>query len=551
MDFKRLFSVLSMVFILAAFAGAGIDLDDPLQTGQQSYVPTTPSYGSTYIEGNLYTSGGQILQNGKVSVAVGATVYSAYSDFQGYFRLELPFELPTMIVLQVEAQGYIPESQVYFTNNIGRGRYSFRLQPLTENVIIIDSKLHHLGDDLYSGIKNSQFQIPTEGTTYRTTFNQPFPVGQIERAVLRITVKGAESNNPVEINGVRVGYLRLNNALGNSGEWMVEVPVNALNTGLNTLTIGSHFENDFDDFEFSNVRLELFVRKVSTLPQIVVHEPADDSQIVSYQAQTPVTVRATVTAANNLSWVRVNGRTVGGLWGTSANISEVVYLQEGVNTITIEAQDVTGQITRKTIRVTVVGYPQTSMDTVELFSASYLSTHQNALRYLQNATTANSASIYYPMWGEQNYHESFLKKYLFLDPAKIELPSVFINGQTKVTNFTSSPFGYMGALRPQLRTSYTDTSTYTRISGRLIVEYVPSNFSRDLKVFVTLVERQPFSTYLEAREVFEYTISRSYSSSIRRLEIPVSFSTTRRTSYSYVVSIYDSSTKALLYSTIY
>ena len=39
MDFKRLFSVLSMVFILAAFAGAGIDLDDPLQTGQQSYVP--------------------------------------------------------------------------------------------------------------------------------------------------------------------------------------------------------------------------------------------------------------------------------------------------------------------------------------------------------------------------------------------------------------------------------------------------------------------------------------------------------------------------------
>lgn len=551
MDFKRLFSVLSMVFILAAFAGAGIDLDDPLQTGQQSYVPTTPSYGNTYIEGNLYTSGGQILQNGKVSVAVGATVYSAYSDFQGYFRLELPFELPTMIVLQVEAQGYIPESQVYFTNNIGRGRYSFRLQPLTENVIIIDSKLHHLGDDLYSGIKNSQFQIPTEGTTYRTTFNQPFPVGQIERAVLRITVKGAESNNPVEINGVRVGYLRLNNALGNSGEWMVEVPVNALNTGLNTLTIGSHFENDFDDFEFSNVRLELFVRKVSTPPQIVVHEPADDSQIVSYQAQTPVTVRATVTAANNLSWVRVNGRTVGGLWGTSANISEVVYLQEGVNTITIEAQDVTGQITRKTIRVTVVGYPQTSMDTVELFSASYLSTHQNALRYLQNATTANSASIYYPMWGEQNYHESFLKKYLFLDPAKIELPSVFINGQTKVTNFTSSPFGYMGALRPQLRTSYTDTSTYTRISGRLIVEYVPSNFSRDLKVFVTLVERQPFSTYLEAREVFEYTISRSYSSSIRRLEIPVSFSTTRRTSYSYVVSIYDSSTKALLYSTIY
>ena len=101
MDFKRLFSVLSMVFILAAFAGAGIDLDDPLQTGQQSYVPTTPSYGSTYIEGNLYTSGGQILQNGKVSVAVGATVYSAYSDFQGYFRLELPFELPTMKDLKI------------------------------------------------------------------------------------------------------------------------------------------------------------------------------------------------------------------------------------------------------------------------------------------------------------------------------------------------------------------------------------------------------------------------------------------------------------------
>ncbi|MDD2430547.1 MAG: hypothetical protein PHC96_02475 [Firmicutes bacterium] len=552
MNFKRLFLLFSILCTLTVFVeAAGIDLNDPLQTGQ-TYSPSVPTTGGSYIEGNLYTTSGDSLRNGKVFVSVGANLYVTYSDLEGYFRLNLPFgDLPTMLVLQVEAEGYVPESQVHYTDNLGRGRHSFKMMPLTENYIIIDPRLHHLGDDLYSGIKNSQFQMPTKGPKYETTFNLPIAVGQIERALLKITVKGAESNNPVQINGQRVGFLRLNNNFGNSGEWVVEVPTNVLRTGSNTLTISSQFENDYDDFEFSNVRLELFTKKVSNPPQITVHEPLDNSQIVSYQAQTPVTLKATVTANNNINWIRVNGKSISGFWGRTASINEVVYLQEGANTIAIEVQDISGQISRRNVNVTVVGYPQTSMNIAELFSVSYLNSHQNALRYLRDITTSNTTSIYYPMWGEENFHESFVSKYRFLDSDKIELPSIFSNGQTKITNFISTPSGYRGVTRPELRTTYTDTSIFNRVSGRLTVEYVPSNFTRDIKVFVTLAEAPFFQNYLEAKEVFEYTITRSYSSNIRILEIPVSFSTNRRANYSYVVSFFDSSSKALLYSTVY
>ena len=477
--------------------------------------------------------------------------YQAYSDFQGYFRLNLPLgEMPNMVILQVEAEGYIPENRVYYIDGLPQNNYSFQLAPVSNNYFLIDSRLHHLGDDLYTGIANSQFQLPTSGTRYQTNFDLPVAPGQIEKAILKVTVKGAESNNPVEINGKRVGYLRLNNNYGNSGEWQVEIPKNVLRSGSNTLTISSSFDKDYDDFEFSNIRVELRVKKTANPPSIEINEPLDGTTITSYESSVRVNLRGTVSAEANITSININGKTLGGVWGRYAGINETLYLPQGTNTITIEAADTYGQTTRKTITVNVLGYPSFSYDLIELFTLSWLDEHQNALRYLQNfERLQNTLIVIYPMWGERNYHESFVSRYKFLAVDKLAIPEVFINGNTRVNNFSSYYRAGFSNKTPQFRVSYKDTSSYNRQSGRLYLDYIPANINRNLTVQITLAEvTGTTQNYLEAREVFTYNIDRSYQNYNRSLDIPVSFSTYRRGNLKYVVSIHDTNTKELLLS---
>lgn len=547
----KLYTTLILFVLISIFTSAAIDLNDPMQTGGKSPI-TTPISSSGYIEGTVYSSSGQPLSNGKVYIYVGSSIYQAYSDFQGYFRLNLPFEkLPNMVIIQVEAEGFIPENQVFYTNSITQNKHSFRLAPLSSNFLLIDPRLHHLGDDFYTGLANSQFQLPTEGPKYQTNFNLPIAPGQIERATLYITVKGAESNNPVEINGKRVGYLRLNNNFGNSGQWKVDIPTNVLRSGSNTLTISSQFDNDYDDFEFSNIYLELTTKQISKPPIIEVHEPLDGAQLITYETPAKIGLRATVSSDANISQIIVNGKTLGGIWGRYAGINETLYLSPGLNSITIEATDTYGQTTRKTLSVTVVGYPSFSSNLSELFSVSSINEHQNALRYLQNSPRDKTVLIYYPMWGEKNFHSSFVEKYHFLDPNRIDLPTVFANGKSKITNFNSFP-SYFPINSPQIIVSYRDTSSYSRINGRLNLDYIPSNIGRELFITVTLAESVGYTNnYLEAREVFNYTLSRSYQSSPRSLDIPVNFSTNKKSDYRYVVAIYDSVTKELLYCNVF
>ncbi len=552
MKAKKIFAALLVVFIFSLFALAGIDLSDPIQTGGKT-PGTIPSLGTTYIEGKLYTTGGQPLKEGKIYISIGSKSYQAYSDFQGYFRLVLPLgELPNMIILQVEANGYIPENRVYYTSNLRQNDFSFNLSPLHGNYILIDPRVHHLGDDLYTGLANSQFQLPTEGLRYQTSFNLPIPPGQIDRAILRLTVKGAESNNPIEINSQRVGYLKLKNNFGNSGEFQLEIPVNVLRSGSNALSISSCYDNDYDDFEFSNVRLEIIPKQFFNVPKIEIHQPQDDSQITSYDLPAKVNLKATVSADANISSIAVNGKILGGVWGRFAGINEILSLSAGRNTITIEATDIYGQTTKKTIAITVLSYPSFSYSLDELFSLGFLNEHQNALRYLQNSLQENTLALYYPMWGEKYFHSSFLERYRFLDTNRLDLPAVFRNGQTKITNFSSYYSPYITNLVPQFITYYRDTSTYNRLSGRLNLEYIPANIYRDLAIYLILAETSGYNTnYLEAREVFQATRNRSYQTSSLNIDIPVSFSQTPKTQYRYILAIHDANTKELLYCRLF
>lgn len=551
MKVRKSLTAFLAVLLISVFAFAAIDLDDPLNSGNKSSPIVLP--GNQSLEGTIYTTTGEPLRNSKVYIIVGSKQYQAYSDFQGYFRLNLPLgEMPNMVVLQVEAEGYIPENRVYYVNGLSQNNYAFQLAPVSNNYFVIDSRLHHLGDDLYTGIANSQFQLPTSGTRYQTNFELPVAPGQIEKAILKITVKGAESNNPVEINGKKVGYLRLNNNYGNSGEWQVEIPKNVLRSGSNSLTISSYFDKDYDDFEFSNIRVELAVKKTANPPSIEINEPLDGTTITSYESSVRVNLRGTVSAEANISYINVNGKTLGGIWGRYAGINETLYLSQGANTITIEAADSYGQTTRKTITVNVLGYSSFSYDLIELFTLSWLDEHQSALRYLQNfERLQNTLIVIYPMWGERNYHESFVNRYKFLAVDKLAIPEVFINGNTRVNNFNSYYRTGFNNKTPQFRVSYKDTSSYNRQSGRLYLDYIPANINRDLTIQITLAEvTGSTQNYLEAREVFTYNIGRSYQNFNRNLDIPVSFSTYRRGNLKYVVSIHDTNTKELLLSDI-
>jgi hypothetical protein len=72
-------------------------------------------------------------------------------------------------------------------------------------------------------------------------------------------VKGAQAQNSISINGRRLGE-RMNRAPrdGSFGEFTVEVPIDLLVDGVNTITVrSSNSEADYDDFEFVNVQVRL------------------------------------------------------------------------------------------------------------------------------------------------------------------------------------------------------------------------------------------------------------------------------------------------------
>jgi hypothetical protein len=127
---------------------------------------------------------------------------------------------------------------------------------INELILEIEPKVHHLGDDSYSGSANSQFQKNAEGTE----FVQSFVIGNAHynnyaKATLSFKAKGIQYNdNKLFIND-KSYVLEESPSDGSYGNYSIDINKTEYQEGDNEIKLESGYGGDYDDFEFSNIVL--------------------------------------------------------------------------------------------------------------------------------------------------------------------------------------------------------------------------------------------------------------------------------------------------------
>ncbi len=237
------------------------------------YYRYLPLYSLENDEGTIGTIRGYVTDASTGKVLPGAAVrldlpdrspVSVTTGADGGFVLPAP-EVPDFFALSASMEGFVPE-----TANVESARLKgttlaldFQLRPDSREMVAIESvpEVHHLGDDNFEGVINSQFQRSSEGSEFSAAFE--LTQGQLpphfNTAEVWLLAKGVQRRHRIRING-EVLDTRLDDAPedGGFGEFTAPFDASLLREGTNTFEIiAAPSSSDIDDFEFVNVRIRL------------------------------------------------------------------------------------------------------------------------------------------------------------------------------------------------------------------------------------------------------------------------------------------------------
>jgi hypothetical protein len=202
-----------------------------------------------------------IINDAGNDVSISAMSSDSAIDAKGNnYTIFLPAEmadttLPANVILNCTKSGFKPLAGTVPNDN-NRWLLNFPLEPISGESILIDSRLHHLGDNSYSGAVNSQFQTSAEGSNYSKSFTVDSAQLGFASATLSITHRGAQEDNPIMINGKTISFLNNSPADGSLGITTIPFDKSLLKEGTNTITITSVTgadAYDIDDFEFNDL----------------------------------------------------------------------------------------------------------------------------------------------------------------------------------------------------------------------------------------------------------------------------------------------------------
>jgi len=193
------------------------------------------------------------------------SVVQATTDASGSFSLVAPRALlPDSFVLVVTKNGYQPNVVIYNNNDEFAIDTEIELVEKSNDFVLIETqpKVHHVGDDIFIGAQNSQFQRSTEGLSISRTFNVNATQAAATRACLRWVAKGIGSSNAILINGRFLSTTPATNTDGSFSAQSISFAISGvLVEGSNTFEIRSSDENiNFDDFEFVLIGLTEFTQ---------------------------------------------------------------------------------------------------------------------------------------------------------------------------------------------------------------------------------------------------------------------------------------------------
>jgi len=156
-------------------------------------------------------------------------------------------------------EGYHPSTQTLKIGSADSYSVDFMINPIKANEVVleIEPKVHHLGDDSYSGSVNSQFQKKTEGTSFSKSFDiSSAQYNNYGKATLKFKAKGIQSGGQLLVNSERYN-LSSSPSDGSYTTYTIELEKIDYKQGNNSLQVISKSSgSDYDDFEFSNIVLE-------------------------------------------------------------------------------------------------------------------------------------------------------------------------------------------------------------------------------------------------------------------------------------------------------
>lgn len=185
---------------------------------------------------------------------------AAYTGPDGRYELFFP-EMPAHFALTASHPEALPKTENVASAALRAGDMvlDFALEPRARDRIVLEPvpDVHHLGNDLFEGRINSQFQKPSEGRRFEVTFEIPGDAA-LRRARLTMMTRGVQCAHPIRINGTEVARLGNSPANGSFGRFAAAFDAAVLHVGVNTLELRSTTcAGDLDDFEFVNVQIQL------------------------------------------------------------------------------------------------------------------------------------------------------------------------------------------------------------------------------------------------------------------------------------------------------
>ncbi|HSA07546.1 MAG TPA: carboxypeptidase-like regulatory domain-containing protein [Candidatus Gastranaerophilales bacterium] len=216
---------------------------------------------------------GKPIPDAKVSIP--SKGIETVTDELGIFQLEMPKERP--LILSVKADGYKPFSLI-IEKTTDNNPFKIGLLEKTGNEIVIDTRLHHLGDNKFSkrSANASDFTTTAIGNVYFQDFyidnlhfqeNIVLKIGSIigidtrTAQSLRQSEVSTSASSPVEVffNSHKIGEIDFNgnNHIIKIPSTLVQANLNnniKIKTGINLSS--SSRRKDYDDIEFIHLILE-------------------------------------------------------------------------------------------------------------------------------------------------------------------------------------------------------------------------------------------------------------------------------------------------------
>lgn len=130
------------------------------------------------LNGSVTDANGAPIQNANVAVQLRSGVFEGSTNGQGQYAVDFPKDdLPLFFTAYVAKQGYIPKAiPLAFQNGTlltinGSNNVQTRTTSIEDVVYAKGTGLTHLGDDVFGGTENSQFQLPAHSEFWVDSFN--------------------------------------------------------------------------------------------------------------------------------------------------------------------------------------------------------------------------------------------------------------------------------------------------------------------------------------------------------------------------------------------